>query len=101
MVVIVSTMKDILEGDAIIGVNGESVSGKSINEIVALIKGEPDKEVILTIKRNENEVFDVFIVRKYIDNPTVYTEMLTESPNLDMFKLQVFHKKLILNFWKK
>jgi carboxyl-terminal processing protease len=105
MVVVVSTMKDspgekagLLEGDAIIGVNGESVAGKSINEIVALIKGEPDTEVTLTVKRNENEVFDVSIIRKYIDNPTVYTEMLTESPEFGYVQIAGFSQKTYPEF---
>lgn len=104
-VVVVSTMKDspgekagLQTGDAIIGVNGESVAGKSINEIVALIKGEPDTEVILTIKREGTEIFDVPIIRKYIDNPTIYTEMLTEAPEFGYVQIAGFSQKTYPEF---
>jgi len=107
-VIVVSTMKDspgekagLQSGDAIIGVNGESVAGKSINEIVALIKGEPDTEVTLTIKRGEENIFDVEIVRKYIDNPTVYTEMLTEAPEYGYVQIAGFSQKTYPEFLEK
>ncbi len=103
-VVVVSTMKDspgekagLLTGDIIVGVDGESVSGKSITEIVDLIKGEPDTEVVLTIKRDE-DVFDVTIIRKYIDNPTVYTEMLEEAPEFGYLQIAGFSQKTYQEF---
>lgn len=107
-VVVVSTMKDspgekagLLPKDAIIGVDGESVVGMSIDQIVALIKGEPETEVVLKIKRNEDEIFDVSLVRKYIDNPTVYTEMLEETPDLAYLQITGFSPKTYPDFLVK
>lgn len=106
-VVVVSTMKDspgekagLLPKDAIIGVDGESIAGMSINEIVALIKGEPDTEVVLNIKRGQ-EIFDVSLIRKYIDNPTIYTEMLLEEPDIAYLQIAGFSQKTYPEFLEK
>ncbi len=107
MVVVVSTMKDspgekagLQAKDTIIGVDGVNVAGKNINEIVLLIKGPPDTEVVLTIKRDE-EIFDVPIVRKFIDNPTVYTEMLRDAPELGYLQITGFSQKTYPEFLEK
>lgn len=105
MVVVVSTMKDspgeaagLLAGDIIVGVDGQDAAGKSINEIVAMIKGEPETEVSLTIQRENQENFDVKIIRKYIDSPTVYTEMLEEEPDLAYVQITGFSQKTYSEF---
>lgn len=104
-VVVVSTMKDspgeaagLLSGDIIMAVDGQDTAGMSINEIVALIKGEPETDVLLTIKREDSENFDVNITRKYIDNPTVYTEMLEEQPDFAYVQITGFSQKTYKEF---
>lgn len=105
MVVVVSTMKGspgeaagLQAGDIIVGVDEQDVTGKSINEIVAMIKGEPETEVSLTIQRENQENFAVKIIRKYIDNPTVYTEMLEEEPDFAYVQITGFSQKTYNEF---
>jgi hypothetical protein len=52
----------------------------------------------LTIKREGIEIFDVPIIRKYIDNPTIYTEILTEAPEFGYVQIAGFSQKTYPSF---
>ncbi|MCI0393788.1 MAG: S41 family peptidase [Chloroflexi bacterium] len=64
-------------GDLVTAVNGESVLGKSLDEIIAEVKGPRGTSVTLSILREgQTESFDVTIVRDLIEIPIVEAEML-------------------------
>jgi len=67
----------IRKGDAIIAVDGVSVKGKSMQELVSRTRGEEGTKVTITIRREGlTEPFDVTLVREEIPVTTVYAEML-------------------------
>ncbi|MGN0157177.1 MAG: S41 family peptidase [Lachnospiraceae bacterium] len=63
-------------GDVIYKVDGVSTQGMETTDVVALIKGEENTTVHLTIAReNENDFLELDVVRRKIENPTVNYEM--------------------------
>lgn len=66
--------------DIIYEVDGESTYGLSLNEVVAMIKGEEGTEVVLTLIRDgENDYLEVPVTRAKVESPTVNFEMLDET----------------------
>lgn len=64
-------------GDIVTYIDGESILGKSLEAIIAEVKGPEGTEVTLTIRReSESEDFDVTIVRDLIEIPIVETQSL-------------------------
>ncbi len=67
-------------GDIILAVNGDLTSEMSQNKAVDMMRGEPGTSVTLTIKREDNEEsFDVEIIRADIQVPYVEWEMKTDD----------------------
>jgi len=66
-------------GDVVIGVDGESVLDRTLEEVIALIRGPEGTDVTLTIRREGVEPFDVTITRAFIEIPIVESEMLEEG----------------------
>lgn len=66
----------LLPGDIITHVDGKSLEGKDIIDAMTLIRGPEGTKVVLTIKREGKEPFDVTIVRERIQIRTVKYEML-------------------------
>lgn len=66
--------------DIIYEVDGVSTYGLTLNETVALIKGEEGTEVVLTIFREgESDYLEVPVTRAKVESPTVNFEMLDET----------------------
>lgn len=64
------------DGDIIYKVNGESIAGLTLDEVVALIKGPEDTEVDLTIYREgEADYLEITVIRGKVESPTVNHEM--------------------------
>ncbi len=64
-------------GDVVIAVDGRSLIGLSLDEMVALVKGPPGSEVTLTIERaGVDQPFDVRIIRAQIEIPLVEARMI-------------------------
>lgn len=61
-------------GDIITKVNGEQVQEKTLNEVVASIRGEVDTTVKLTVMRDGAEK-EFSITRKQVNNPSAYGEV--------------------------
>ena len=67
-------------GDMVTHVDGLSVQGKLMEEIIMEVRGPKGTNVTLTILRGtESEPFDVTIVRDLIEYPVVESEMLEQS----------------------
>ncbi len=63
-------------GDLVIALNGEDVTGIDPNVVLLDIRGPEGTSVRLTIRRGEDEPFDVDIVRRRIETASVESEML-------------------------
>ncbi len=62
----------VLAGDIILEVDGESVAGKSLDQVIFLVRGPANSEVVLTVSRPEvQEPLQVPITRARIDVPSV------------------------------
>ena len=62
----------ILAGDVILEVDGEPVQGKSLDQVIFLVRGPADSEVVLTVRRPEVlEPLQVPITRAQIEVPSV------------------------------
>lgn len=62
----------ILAGDIILEVDGESVEGKSLDQVIFLVRGPADSEVILTVRRPDVEKpVTVSIIRDRIEVPSI------------------------------
>jgi carboxyl-terminal processing protease len=66
-------------GDVVLAVDGEPVVEKTLEEVIALIKGPEGTEVTLTIGRNGSDPFDVKITRAKVDLPVLETQMLPDD----------------------
>ncbi|KAB2854627.1 MAG: S41 family peptidase [Anaerolineae bacterium] len=63
--------------DVIRGVDGQSVQGLTLDEVVDLIKGDVGTEVVLTIYRpSQDTTFDQPIMRAVIEELTAYSGMI-------------------------
>ena len=62
----------ILAGDIILAVDGEPVEGKSLNQVIFLVRGPAKSEVVLTVRRPDvQEPLTVPIIRGRIEIPSV------------------------------
>ena len=66
-------------GDVIIAVDGKDVTKMELNDAITLIRGPRDTEVVLTIRRGDAKPFDITVVRKSIEIPTVVTKTLADG----------------------
>jgi carboxyl-terminal processing protease len=70
----------LLGGDIVIRVDGSSITGMPLHEIVALVTGPKGTEVTLTVFREETgETIEFTIIRQRIDFPLVTSEMLEDN----------------------
>jgi carboxyl-terminal processing protease len=70
---------DILPGDQIREVDGKSIKGQQLTDVVRKIKGQPDTQVTLTIVRRGREPFKVTLTRKIIVLKNVKAKMMPDS----------------------
>ncbi len=72
----------ILAGDVILEVDGESVEGKSLDQVIFLVRGPAESEVVLTVRRPEvQDPVTVSITRDRIEVPSVSWSPI---PNTDV-----------------
>lgn len=64
-----------LKDDVIVSVDGISVDGMDLNEVVTYMKGEPQTTVKIVVKRDGKEI-ELVITRDKIEVPTVEYELL-------------------------
>ena len=67
------------KGDEIIAVDGKDVTNMLLDEAVGLIRGPAGSKVVLTIKRGEEEPFDVTITRARVEIPVLESKMLEDD----------------------
>ena len=66
--------------DLIVKVDGTDTFGMTTTDVVALIKGEENTDVVLTIARTgEEEYLEITVTRRRVEAPTVNYEMLEDG----------------------
>ena len=63
-------------GDIVLAVDGEPVDGLTMNDAISTIRGESGTEVVLTLQRDDGELFDVAITRAEITLQEVETSLI-------------------------
>ncbi|MGC8780938.1 MAG: S41 family peptidase [Anaerolineae bacterium] len=66
-------------GDIIVAVDGKDITKLSLLEAISLIRGPRDTKVVLTIRRDQEQPFDVTVVRARIEIPVVETKTLADG----------------------
>lgn len=69
----------ILAGDLILEVDGQSTSGKAVDQVVKNIRGEVGQPVKLLVGRTGKDNFQVSLTRAVISVPSVKTEYLKDK----------------------
>ena len=62
-------------GDILLKIDGEDLSGQTLNQVVKKIRGQDGSQVTLTLKRGEEEPRDVTVTRSDIKLKSVYSRM--------------------------
>ena len=75
-------------GDIIVAVDGTLIEGDTVEHTALRIRGQAGTDVVLTIKRGEDEPFDVTITRAEVVIPSLTTETL--SGNVGYIRLWSF-----------
>jgi len=71
---------DLRANDLIYEVDGASTYGLSLTEVVSLIKGEENTQVVLTIIREgASDYLEVAVTRRKVETPTVEYEMMEDK----------------------
>ena len=79
-------------GDVIVGVDGKSVKGMSLHEVVNLIRGEGGTDVVLNVRHEgAEEIADVTITRGRVEFPIVEFRMLDEENKIGYVWLRSFN----------
>ncbi len=77
----------ILAGDVILEVDGNPVEGKSLDQVIFLVRGPANSEVVLTVRRPEvREPLQVLITRARIEVPSVSWSPI---PNTDISYIRI------------
>ncbi|MDW7661496.1 MAG: S41 family peptidase [Bacillota bacterium] len=83
--------------DIITAVNGDPYNAETMDEAIKIIKGEPGTPVTLTIYRpSKDSIFDVEIVRAWIDIKVVKSRMLDEQ--MGYLRLSMFDENSASEF---
>ncbi len=77
----------IQEGDVIVAVDGNDMTGKSSQDVVSMIKGKTDGTVTITVMRN-GEKLDIQVEIRKVERPTVANHMM--DGNIGYIKLSEF-----------
>jgi carboxyl-terminal processing protease len=74
-------------GDLIIGIDGESIKGLTINEAVSKLRGPVKSKVTITVVREEKDPFEIEIIRDIIKIRSVKHEIIN---NIGYVRLTTF-----------
>ncbi len=69
----------LLAGDVVVAVDGDGLEGLTVDAARDKVRGRKGTEVVLTIKRGEDEAFDVPIIRDVIAQKEVIQEDLADG----------------------
>lgn len=80
--------------DVILAVDGRSIKGMDIQDVVKLIRGKENTKVRLTLRRpSRPKPFDIVIVRKVVDFRMVTSRMVDNESKIGYIRLYQFNEK--------
>nr|MCR5154735.1 S41 family peptidase [Lachnospiraceae bacterium] len=85
----------IIAGDILLKVNGVDIKDYILDNVVAMMKGEPGTEVVLTVSRNGKEL-EFTVIRAKIEVPTISYEM--KEGNVGYIKIEEFDEITVKQF---
>ncbi len=92
----------VLAGDIIIKIDGKDISGKSMDDILDLIRGEIGTEVKVTIIRAENnKPIDITITRDIVKIPILDTKSIDNYFIVSLYNFNLDSQKAFKNALKK
>jgi carboxyl-terminal processing protease len=82
----------VVDGDVLLAVDGKEVSPQmTVEDIIALIRGDVGTSVVLTLKRADRSApLDVRIVREQIDTPSVEWRVLDKDTHVGYIRISIF-----------
>jgi carboxyl-terminal processing protease len=91
----------ILPGDIIMTVDGVNITEKNFTQARKLIKGEPNSEVILGVKRGEPEdLLKIKVIRDTVVVPSVTRARMLKNPGLGYIHVRQFTRTTAGDFQK-
>lgn len=82
--------------DELLAVDGKSVSGKTRDEVVDMVRGEVGAQVTLRIRRGEaGQPLDIVVTREEIENPSVEWRLLENDPTTGYVALRIFGERSV------
>ncbi len=101
MLILLLKKAGIKVGDYITKVNGESVEGKSLSDVVSLIKTAKSKEVEITITR-DNQEKSMKVTRTTVDMPYTSSKVYEENgKKIGYLKIEMFSNNITKQVKKK
>jgi carboxyl-terminal processing protease len=85
----------LLPGDKILGVDGEDMTGRLLDEVTALVRGTSGTVVQLRLLRGD-EIVNMTITRGQINIPTVYHNMLNDG--IGFLRIESFDRVTMSQF---
>jgi len=87
--------------DVILAVDGKSIKGLEINDVVKMIRGKADTKVRLTLRRTSKpKPFSITITRQVVQFQMVKSRMLDEKNGIGYIRLYQFNQKSDTQFDK-
>jgi carboxyl-terminal processing protease len=82
----------IQSGDEILAVDGVPTHIASLQDVIRLMRGEPGSPVKLKLRRGEDKVFEVEVVREIIKVDSVEGKMLSKDEGTALIRIKVFQE---------
>ena len=86
-------------GDILLKIDGEDLSGQSLNEVVKKIRGQDGSQVTLTLKRGSEEAKDITVTRSDIKLKSVYGRM--DGDGIGYIRVTNFNEDTVKDFGAK
>jgi carboxyl-terminal processing protease len=82
----------VMDGDVLLAVDSQMITAlMSVEDAVALIRGEVGTSVVLTLRRaNRQQPFDVTVVREKIETPSVEWRLLDKDRGIGYARVGIF-----------
>jgi len=74
-----ASKSDLKVGDILLTVDGQSVSGKTTDQVVQLVRGKAGTQVTLGVKHQDGSTENITITRSAIIEQTVHTDQITDA----------------------
>ncbi len=65
--------------DVITAINGEDITDAELNDVVSIIKSNEDKDITLTVQRQDEDTQEITVKVSSVELPSVFGEMLNSN----------------------